>query len=340
MSRMRTDANMKPQMKMTCNPEYTSFLRRWLQDAGYLDENNYGIPKPEMDGVVKYFIRIGNDMLWGDTKEELLETYGSEQEPVSFQFISAKCTDNPILLERDKSYLSKLKALPRIERMRLLEGAWLVQPESAGYFKKEWCTIVTEASLPRFKKIVRAYDIAGTLPSDAYPDPDYTASVMLGQADDGCVYVIDATRYRERSGKVIQNIIDQAIEDGDDVIIAIPQDAGQAGKAACDSMCAAIQAEGFKVRKKKVSNIKNRKVKVFEPFSVTAENGMVYVLKADWNEVFFDELQRFDGTRNCGHDDLVDAVADAFDELVHKKTHRPIPFGTIDSPSLKKNAGM
>ncbi len=48
---MRTMAKMKPVMKITCNPEYDCYLRKWLQAAGYLDEANYGIPLPEMDGV-------------------------------------------------------------------------------------------------------------------------------------------------------------------------------------------------------------------------------------------------------------------------------------------------
>jgi predicted phage terminase large subunit-like protein len=339
-SRMRTDADMKPQMKMTCNPEYSSFLRVWLQDAGYLDENNFGIPKPEMDGKVKYFIRIGNDMIWSDTEQYLFDTYGKDCGPMSFQFISAKCTDNPVLLSRDKSYLSKLKALPRIERMRLLDGAWLVTESSSGYFKKEWVTIVTENQLPQFKKLVRAYDLAGSLPSEKYVDPDYTVGVLGGCDSEGNIYILDMVRYRQRAAKVIENIIETAKKDGEDVIIAVPEDAGQAAKSAADAMCGKITAEGFRVRKKKVSNIKNRKVKMFEPFSVTAENEMVYVLKGDWNEAFFEELQRFDGSRNSGHDDIVDAVADLYDELVNRKVHKAIPFSSIDSPTMKAQMGL
>ena len=39
-------------------------------------------------------------------------------------FIPAKITDNPTLIENDPSYVERLKALPKIERMRLLEGIW------------------------------------------------------------------------------------------------------------------------------------------------------------------------------------------------------------------------
>jgi len=113
-SRLRTEANMRPRFLGTCNPEYDSFLRKWLQDAGYLDVNNFGIPFEHMSGVVKYFIRQGNDMIWRDTEEELLEEFGEDCGPMSFCFISATCRDNPVLLKRDPTYLSKLKNLPRI----------------------------------------------------------------------------------------------------------------------------------------------------------------------------------------------------------------------------------
>jgi predicted phage terminase large subunit-like protein len=334
-SRMRTDADVQPQMKMTCNPSFESFLRKWLHGAGYLDPNNYGIPLPERDGKIMYFVRMGNDMIWAETKQELLDKYGEDCGPMSFQFISAKCTDNPIMLKRDPSYLSKLKALPRVERMRLLEGAWDVCEESSGYFKKEWTTIISENQVPALRKVVRSYDIAGTLPSETNPSPDWTVGVQGGIDGEGNIYILDVVRYRERSAKVIDNIVQQAIKDGEGVLITVPEDAGQAAKTAANVMCSAINAEGFKVRRKKVSNVKNRKVKVFEPFSIAAENKMVYVVKAPWNDIFFDELQQFDGTRKSTHDDIVDAVSDMYDELAVRKVHKPIPFSSINSPSMK-----
>jgi hypothetical protein len=39
-------------------------------------------------------------------------------------FIPGKLTDNPTLLESDPGYIQRLMSLPRIERMRLLEGVW------------------------------------------------------------------------------------------------------------------------------------------------------------------------------------------------------------------------
>ena len=113
-SRLRTKANMIPNLWITCNPMPTSFLCKWLEDyylyprgtmiGGELVE---GRPNPEVDGDTRWFLRIGNDIKWGATKEEMLEKYGSEFpidkrtgettcKPRTFRFISATCHDNPI----------------------------------------------------------------------------------------------------------------------------------------------------------------------------------------------------------------------------------------------------
>jgi len=328
-SRMRTMAPMKPVMKLTCNPEYNSFLRKWLQDAGYLDEQNHGIPKPDMDGVEMYFIRQGNEMKWARTREELEKSYGEDAGITSFRFISATCQDNPVLLEHDPTYLSRLKSLPRIERMRLLDGAWLVQEESAGMYKKEWTTTVVEADVPEMVKLVRAYDLAGSIPSEKYPDPDYTVGTLLGECREGNIYVLDVKRYRKRYAGVLDAIIDTGHEDKDKwgtVTTYIPEDPSSSGKAACQSMLRTIMAEGILVKKIKTSNTKNRKMRAFEPFAVAAENNMVYVVKSDWNDIFHEELEVFDpSVRISGvHDDIVDSVADAYQMLKTAKIHKPV----------------
>ncbi|MCP3683196.1 MAG: hypothetical protein GY861_10950 [bacterium] len=333
-SRMRTMANMKPVMKITCNPEYNCYLRKWLQDAGYLDENNYGIPLPEMDGVEKWFIRQGNDMIWAASREELIEQYGEDSGPMSFRFVSATCEDNPVLLRHDSSYLSRLKSLPRIEMMRLLKGAWLVQETSAGHYKKDWTTPVMISDVPELTRIVRAYDLAGSIPSEKYPDPDYTVGVLMGVDAQYQIYILDVTRYRKRYAGVIDEIIQTGLQDkedwGDLVTTYIPEDPSSSGKAACDQMIGEISSYGIRVKRMKTSNVKNRKLKAFEPFAVAAENQMVNVVKADWNDTFHEELEVFDpSVRISGvHDDIVDATADAFQVIKKDKVHKAFAMPT------------
>ena len=335
-SRMRTMAAMKPVMKLTCNPEYNSFLRKWLQDAGYLDEQNYGIPKPEMDGVEMYFVRQGNEMKWAKTREELEKSYGEDAGVTSFRFISATCQDNPVLLKHDPSYLSRLKSLPRIERMRLLDGAWLVQEESAGMYKKAWTTSIHESDLPEMVKMVRAYDLAGSIPSEKYPDPDYTVGTLIGECREGNIYILDVQRYRKRYAAVLDEIIATGHEDRDkwgELVTYIPEDPSSSGKAACQSMLNTIMGEGIVVKKIKTTNTKNRKAKAFEPFAVAAENEMVYVVKADWNDIFHEELELFDPTvRISGlHDDIVDSTADAYQMLKSAKVHKAFSMPRVAS---------
>lgn len=335
-SRMRTDADMKPKMLITCNPDTNSYLRHWLQGAGYLDENNYGVPHEHMSNVEKYFIRQGNDMIWRDTREELFEEFGKDCGPMSFRFISATCEDNPVLLQRDASYLSKLKNLPRIEMMRLLKGAWLVNEESSGFFKREWVTTITMNDIPELVKIVRAYDLAGSLPSEKYPDPDWTVGTLMGQDSVGNIYVLDMCRYRQRAAVVLDNIINQGhedVKDWGDVHLVIPEDAGAAGKQACDQMLGALMKEGLNVKRNKMSNVKNRKLKSFEPFCVAAENKMVYMLKADWNETWLHELEVFDPSDRSNHDDIVDSTADAFNFIATKKIHKAPTMPRFNAPT-------
>jgi hypothetical protein len=51
-------------------------------------------------------------------------TYIDTSTGLSRVFIPGKLTDNPTLLESDPTYVSRLQALPNLERMRLLEGVW------------------------------------------------------------------------------------------------------------------------------------------------------------------------------------------------------------------------
>jgi predicted phage terminase large subunit-like protein len=338
-SRMRTMADMKPVMKITCNPEYNCYLRKWLQAAGYLDEKNHGIPLPEMDGREKYFIRQGNDMIWSDTREGLLEQYGHDCGPMSFRFISATCEDNPILLKHDSQYVTRLKSLPRIERMRLLEGAWLVQETAAGFYKKEWTTPITISDVPNLTKIIRAYDLAGSIPSDKYPDPDYTVGVLMGVDAQHHVYILDVTRFRKRYAGVVDEIIQTGLRDIEDwggaVITYIPEDPSSSGKAAASQMIGEISSHGIVVKKLKTANTKNRKSMAFQPFAVLAENHMVSVVKADWNDKFHEELEVFDpSVRISGvHDDIVDATSDAFFLLKTVKVHKPFTLPSINAPT-------
>ena len=83
-----------------------------------------------------------------------------------------------------------------------------------------------------------------------------------------------------------------------------------------------------------MSNVEGRKLKAFQPFAICAENNMVYVLKADWNPSWFDELEQFDPSSRCGHDDQVDSAADAYNGLVSLDYCVAVTMPTINAPTM------
>ena len=117
----------------TCNPDSSSWVLKWI--SWWLDEE--GFPDPKKCGAVRYYILIDDQPIFADTAEELYEKYPDHTrvynpntkqyiriEPKTFCFISGTIFDNPILIEKNPRYLAELQSLPKIERMRLLEGNW------------------------------------------------------------------------------------------------------------------------------------------------------------------------------------------------------------------------
>jgi len=317
MSRMRNPkCKVSPHMKITCNPDYDSFLRHWLE--WWLDPDT-GIPIPERDGKTRWFVRQDDKMRWADSKIECIKLYGKKNlayddknqiKPISFTFISANVYDNPILCEADPDYVGWLEGLGRVEKARLLHGSWLAREEGAGYFKEEWVPTVPMPPLQAGKR-VRAWDISGTMPSDTNPEPDWTAGVLMSKSRTGMYTIEHCVRDRRRHGGVFDLILETAKQDGDDVTIIIPQDPGAAGKAYAAQLIRDLADYGFYARMKATNK---SKVTRFAPFAAVAEAGGVEMVVGEWNADYISELVRFDGSRNI-KDDMVDATSDAFNNL-------------------------
>lgn len=317
MSRMRNPKCLvPPHMKITCNPDYDSFLRHWLD--WWLDPET-GIPLPERDGLTRWFVRNDDKMLWADSRREAIELYGKpdlddyhkkQVKPISFTFISANVYDNPVLCEVDPDYVGWLEGLGRVEKARLLHGSWLAREEGSGYFKEEWINKVHSPELKAIKR-VRAWDISGTMPSDTNKDPDWTAGVLMSKTNAGVYTVEHVVRDRRRHGGVFELILQTAQEDGQDVDIIIPQDPGAAGKAYAAQLIRDLADYGFYARMKATNK---SKVTRFAPFAAIAEAGFVQIVTAEWNADYLSELIRFDGSRNI-KDDMVDATSDCFNAL-------------------------
>lgn len=161
LSRNRSTSGVPGYIRATCNADAESWVRKIVD---WWIDSKTGYPIPERSGVLRYFIRIEDQIHWANQEQELYQQFGSEVSPKSFTFIPAKLQDNQILMKKDPSYLANLKALPLVERMRLLEGNWNVKASAGMVFRKEWFEIVS--ALPANLSFVRYWDraclIAGT----------------------------------------------------------------------------------------------------------------------------------------------------------------------------------
>lgn len=330
LSRLRSKANMVPNLFLTCNPSPDSFLRRWI-DWWIIPkgEENAGRPNPERDGVIRWFIRQNNEMIWADTKEELMDVYGSRDDsgelypddsefqycrPLSLQFISATIYDNPPLIKSNPGYLANLQGLKRVKKERDLFGNWDIREDASGFFKAEWLGDAVNTYNFEIVQRCRAWDIAGSLPSEALPNPDWTVGCLIAKTKSGLYIVEDIVRFRARFGEVMQKIIETAASDPDGTQIILPQEPGQAGKAAGQMMIKELVSEGFYARMRPSNK---SKVVRFQPFAAAAEAGLVRYVNGAWNDTYFSELEAFDGSRK-NKDDQVDATSDAFITLAQK----------------------
>lgn len=303
---------MKPVARATMNPEPDSWVRKWVDYYLFPEAHElHGRPDPEKQGKVRWFVRVDNEMMWGDSKEELEERYPGST-PLSFTFISASVYDNPYI---EKSYIAFLEGLPRIQKEILLYGSWDARPESEGLIKREWFKEeIQEPAWTDVIKSVRAYDFAGTLKSpDQTFDPDFTTCVRLSKLTDGTYFIHDVQRTRIRFGDWKNFVLTNAHYDGPNVDIVLPVDPNPASKAATQLLAREISENGYFVRTMKSSL---RKVDRFRPFASMAMNGGIRILakcgtdheNKIYNDLnfFYKELEAFTGERKSGmngHDD-------------------------------------
>lgn len=305
LSRNRSVSGVKSSMRATLNPDPDHWAREFID--WWIDEEGFAID--ERSGVLRWFIAVGDEVVWGDTPDELIEKH-PESRPKSFTFIRSRLEDNQILMQADPGYLANLQALPRIERARLLGGNWNIRPSAGMYFKRSDFEIVDIA--PSCTRWVRAWDLAGTKKKSDSDDPDWTAGVKMGKTNDGRYVVAHVERFQENPSKVDSSIKNTAEQDGKDVVVRLAQDPGQAGKSQISAQTRMLA--GFTVKAKPVTGDKATRAK---PFASQAEAGNVLVVRGPWNENYLREHENFTGLGD-GHDDQVDASADAFDELANE----------------------
>lgn len=329
---------------MTCNPHRDSFLYDWVKFS--LDEVT-GVPKPGTEDIIRYFINVGGRIYWDENVDDLWEKHGQELGlnrdpakgkitfmPKSFRFIPLTIYDNPVILKNNPGYLANLLSQPRVNQLRYLHGSWTAKAEGAGFFRREWCEVIEEHELPpNMVGRVRSWDLAGSIASETYPNPDWTAGVKMSRDKFGFYYIEDVQRFRKLSDGVLKAILDCANRDGkDDCTVTIPKDPGAGGKTANSFFIRTLAENGIPAKSVVVSG-HSGKISRFKPFCTLAEQGMVRIVKGDWNESFLAELEDFIGDKNQ-KDDQVDACSDAFNTLCKQIQLPTFAVPSLDGPTV------
>lgn len=149
LSRNRSTCGIRPYVRATMNPDPDSWVYQWVE--WYIDPES-GYPIPERSGVLRYFLRLSDNMIWGNSKQEVLDIAtkdGAFQEVIkesqiagisaedlvkSFTFIPGSIYANKELLKKNPDYLGNLLSLTEQEQMQLLRGNWKISMDGLSLF--------------------------------------------------------------------------------------------------------------------------------------------------------------------------------------------------------------
>lgn len=314
---IRSATGVNSCMRATCNPNPDCFLYKNGSDEGLISwwiNTETGYPIQERAGVLRWFVRDGDRLVWADSPNELASQYPT-MHPTSVTFVPATVYDNTTLLQADPGYLARLQAMPYVERMRMLGGNWKIKAAAGTTLRPEWFRRANQWP-ERFERVVRVWDLAGTEPSRVNPDPDWCAGCLAGLDERGNVWLMDMQRFRASTGTVEDRIAATAERDGHMVEIFLEQEGGSAGIGWPDSIIR-NRLVGFRAKRKKPQGSKLTRAQIL---GSAAEHNRIYVpdddrLRAAWLNAFLSECGTFTDGTQADHDDQVDAASAAVIEL-------------------------
>ena len=312
LSRNRSTCGVQPFVRATCNPDSESWVADFI--SWWLDPDT-GYPVSDRSGKLRWFVRRDDMIHWADTKEELIERFRLEEdEPKSATFIMSSLMDNKELLRINPGYLANLKALPLVERERLLMGNWKIKPAAGLYFKRTQLGNILGDVPQDVVTWVRCWDLAATEKTDG-GDPAYTAGVLMGKRKNGRYVIADVINRQMSASDVRQTIKLTAQADLSAykrVRIRLPKDPGQAGKEQAESYIKFLS--GFNVTAVAETGSKEARA---EPLAAQWQAGNFDIVAGRWNEEYLTQLENFPEGK---FKDMVDASANAFAEIETKNT--------------------
>lgn len=310
-SRNRSMSGVKPYIRATCNPLPDSWLAEllkwWInQDTGYAI--------PSRSGVIRWFVRMGDDLEWGGSEQEMIEKYPGKI-PKSLTFIPASVYDNKILLSQNPEYLANLQALSYVEMERLLKGNWKIKPAAGNLYNRDWFGLVE--AVPSKGVLCRFWDFASTEKEVNKSDPDYSAGVLMRFVD-GTYYIEDVIWFQDGPTETetrFYNICEQdalhAKNTGAPLMIRWEREPGSAAKRDAARMMKEISKRVRTANCMAVPAYKN-KVERGKAFGAQAKGGNIKVLIAPWTEQVLNHLHN---QPDLPHDDIADGATGAFNQF-------------------------
>lgn len=134
LTRNRSVCGVAPYARATCNPDPDSWVAEFI--SWWIDQET-GYPIKERNGVIRYLVVDGENYIWGDSKDEVIEKSAHIFDPIriktdidlkefvkSVTFISGDIYENKELLTVNPAYLGNLLSQDKDTQASLLHGNW------------------------------------------------------------------------------------------------------------------------------------------------------------------------------------------------------------------------
>lgn len=335
LTRNRSLCGVIPYVRGSCNPDPDSWVAKLI--GWWIDEDT-GFPIVERSGVIRWFVRVGGELKWADSRAEAvaIDIVGPKQSrPKSLTFIPGTIYDNPALMKGDPNYLSNLLAQDVVTQGRLLAGNWKIRATAGVLFQRGWYRVEDEVPAGGF--LVRFWDFAATAAkiNKTHADeeieargPDFTSS-CLGKMVNGVFYIIDVTEDRLGPAEADSLMLNLASQDYNYAIAtgcsgyAVKWEEEGAASGKRDSAKLMQLLHGFDAEAVRPQGDKITRAK---PLARQSKAGNVKLRAGKWNESW---LTHMHNQPQWAHDDQMDATSGCYNALNDVSAFEPASAGSI-----------
>lgn len=224
--------------------------------------------------------------------------------------------------------IEKLTQIQSIIGDFMFSAMYQQDPKRAGDVKADVSQIRIVDSIPNMEKYrwARSWDLAATgdekNAKGKKKKSDFSVGTLMGAegrpgSSTASTAIADVKRGKWKPKEVEDKLLATAEEDGKNVPILIEQEPGASGKSWANHL-KTIVLRDYKVLILPPSG-GNKFIRA-QPYCASVSNGRIIYLRAAWNKVCKDELEKFPNDR---HDDTVDSAAQGYNYLHQTKLLLP-----------------